>query len=311
MYINDGFFSRNENNLEVSREKMQLQDTELSRLREHLSQNEQSRVELQNQLEQTNQHCRQLEQQLMEKDQSKKNVDSLLDQYRQQTHTEKELRQSKGPPCLWISSLSSLSESDKEAETLRSKMAQLTADYEQLSATRKEGEINEASARRKMEETNRTRQAVLDRTRDEYEKLLQKYDDLDEVYRALVDKQEIDSCKIVLLPSMDRTGLRFLHSLQPRPNLSDMNSNACTTTTSNSPSRSMNGVRGILDTLAHVPSCRSGKQCTSPMTFRRRNFTTPIRFSCNRQNSGPIVCRQNSLVNGSTIGFNSKNSNVD
>ena len=154
----------------------------------------------------------------MEKDQSKKNVDSLLDQYRQQTHTEKELRQSKGPTCLWISPLSSVSESDKEAESLRSKVTQLTADYAQLSATRKEGETNEASARRKMEETNRTRQAVLDRTRDEYEKLLQKYDDLDEVYRALVDKQEIDSCKIVLLPSMYRTNRRFLHSIQPRLN---------------------------------------------------------------------------------------------
>ena len=96
---------------------MQLQVTELSRLREHLSQNEQSRVELQNQLEQTNQHCRQLEQQLVEKDQSKKNVDSLLDQYRQQTNAEKELRNSKGPPCLSMSSLVFLRERQRSGDS--------------------------------------------------------------------------------------------------------------------------------------------------------------------------------------------------
>lgn len=46
-----------------------------------------------------------------------------------------------------------------------------------------------------MEETNRSRQAVLDRTRDEYEKLLQKYNDLDEVYHELVSIRDKDNCK--------------------------------------------------------------------------------------------------------------------
>ena len=46
-----------------------------------------------------------------------------------------------------------------------------------------------------MEELNRSRQAVLDRTRDEYEKLLQKYNELDEVYRELVHIREKETCK--------------------------------------------------------------------------------------------------------------------
>jgi hypothetical protein len=45
-----------------------------------------------------------------------------------------------------------------------------------------------------MDDANRSRQAVLDRTRDEYEKLLRKYADLDELYRTLLDKHEQDTC---------------------------------------------------------------------------------------------------------------------
>lgn len=55
--------------------------------------------------------------------------------------------------------------------------------------------MNELNNRRKLDEMNRSRQAVLDRTRDEYEKLLRKYTDLDEVYRELIDLRGNDACK--------------------------------------------------------------------------------------------------------------------
>ena len=42
---------------------------------------------------------------------------------------------------------------------------------------------------------NRSRQAILDRTRDEYEKLLRKYNDLDEVYHELVNLREKDTAE--------------------------------------------------------------------------------------------------------------------
>lgn len=81
-------------------------------------------------------------------------------------------------------------------ETIRSKFVQLTTDYEQISATKKDSESSELNARRKTDELNRSRQAVLDRTREEYEKLLRKYTDLDEVYRELVNLRDEDLCKI-------------------------------------------------------------------------------------------------------------------
>jgi uncharacterized protein (DUF3084 family) len=89
----------------------------------------------------------------------------------------------------------SLVETNAELENVRSKLVQLTNDYEQLNAAKKEFETNESNTRRKIDETNRSRQAVLDRTRDEYEKLLRKYTDLDEVYRELVDLREKETCK--------------------------------------------------------------------------------------------------------------------
>ncbi len=89
----------------------------------------------------------------------------------------------------------SLVETNAELENVRSKFVQLTNDYEQLNAAKKEFEINESNTRRKIDEMNRSRQAVLDRTRDEYEKLLRKYTDLDEVYRELIDQREKDKCK--------------------------------------------------------------------------------------------------------------------
>jgi uncharacterized protein YdcH (DUF465 family) len=82
-----------------------------------------------------------------------------------------------------------------ELENIRSKFVQLTNEYEQLNHTKKEFETNESNTRRKIDEINRSRQAVLDRTRDEYEKLLRKYTDLDEIYRELVDLREKDTCK--------------------------------------------------------------------------------------------------------------------
>ncbi len=80
-------------------------------------------------------------------------------------------------------------------ENVRSKLFQLTNEYEHLNSSKKEFETNELNTRRKNDDMNRTRQAVLDRTRDEYEKLLRKYTDLDEVYRELADLREKDTCK--------------------------------------------------------------------------------------------------------------------
>lgn len=56
---------------------------------------EQTKFELQNEVDQTKHRYRQLEQQICEKDQSKESVDLLVEQYRQQLTTEKELRLSK------------------------------------------------------------------------------------------------------------------------------------------------------------------------------------------------------------------------
>ena len=36
---------------------------------------------------------------------------------------------------------------------------------------------------------------MLEQTRDEYERLMEKYNDLDQVYRELLDQRDVDSCK--------------------------------------------------------------------------------------------------------------------
>ena len=90
-------------------------------------------------------------------------------------------------------------ETNLELETIRAKLLQLTHEYEQLNTAKRELETNEWNTRRKIDETNRSRQAVLDRTRDEYEKLLRKYTDLDEVYRELVDLRDKQMCKNISL----------------------------------------------------------------------------------------------------------------
>jgi hypothetical protein len=64
---------------------------ELSRLRQQLSQYERTQI----QFEQSKEYSQQLEKQLFDKDESKKNIDLLIDQYRQQITNEKELRLSK------------------------------------------------------------------------------------------------------------------------------------------------------------------------------------------------------------------------
>jgi len=92
---NNPSLSRTQNDLETARKDIQIHQNELSHFRQQLLQTEQIRIEFQNELEQTKQQCRQLEQQILDKDQSKKNVDLLIDQYRQQLTNEKELRISK------------------------------------------------------------------------------------------------------------------------------------------------------------------------------------------------------------------------
>ena len=82
-----------------------------------------------------------------------------------------------------------------EVEQLRTKLNEMKNEYEQLIETNQQFELNESNSKRKMDEVNRSRQAVLDRTRDEYEKLLRKYTDLDELYRELLDKRDQETCK--------------------------------------------------------------------------------------------------------------------
>lgn len=86
-------------------------------------------------------------------------------------------------------------EINSEFENLQLKHIQLTNEYEQLNLTKKEFETNELNSRKKIDEINRSKQAVLDRTRDEYEKLLRKYNDLDEVYHEIVILREKENCK--------------------------------------------------------------------------------------------------------------------
>jgi len=89
------FLSRLKNDFESSRKEIEIYQTELSHLRQQLSQIEQNRIELQNKFEQTKHQCRQYEQQISDQHESKKNLDLLIDQYRQQLTNEKELRLSK------------------------------------------------------------------------------------------------------------------------------------------------------------------------------------------------------------------------
>jgi len=96
------FLSRIQNDLESAHKEIQIHQTELSRLRQQLSQTEQNRLDVQNEFEQTKQQYRQLEKQLSEKDESKKNLDLLVNQYRQQLTNEKELRISKTKRNLFI-----------------------------------------------------------------------------------------------------------------------------------------------------------------------------------------------------------------
>lgn len=43
--------------------------------------------------------------------------------------------------------------------------------------------------------TEQRQRAMLEQTRDEYERLLEKYNDLDQVYRELLDQRDVDSCE--------------------------------------------------------------------------------------------------------------------
>ncbi|CAF0895169.1 unnamed protein product [Rotaria sp. Silwood1] len=181
-----------QNDLEAARGEIEIQKNELSYLREQISQYEQTKTQLQNDLEQTKRFAQQLERQLSDKDASKANTDLIIDQYRQQLTNEKELRL----------------KADTELENIRSKFLQLTNDYEQLNLMKKEFETNELNTRRKIDEINRSRQAVLDRTRDEYEKLLRKYHDLDEVYHELVNLREKDTLELKTI----RSELERLHN---------------------------------------------------------------------------------------------------
>lgn len=184
----------------MAQQTIQLQANELTSVRQQLSQIEQHRLQIQTELEQTKKQSEHLREQLIEKDQAKQNVDLLIDQYRQQSNNEKQLRLSSFNNLfvsLRVKHLHSSVHLDKEneLEAVRSKLSQLSIEYDQLMTSKREFESNEAKQRHQLEETARSRQAVLDRTREEYEKLLQKYHDLDEIYRVLVDKRDEEICK--------------------------------------------------------------------------------------------------------------------
>ncbi len=89
------FLFRIQNDLEIARKEAQIHQNELSRLRQQLTQTEQIQIQLKNDFEQTKHQCREFEQQISSKDELKKNVDLLIDQYRQQLANENELRISK------------------------------------------------------------------------------------------------------------------------------------------------------------------------------------------------------------------------
>lgn len=86
---------RTQNEFGIARNEIQIHQNELSRLRQQLTQTEQIQLQLQNEFEQTKHQCREYEQQISVKDELKRNVDLLIDQYRQQLTNEKELRISK------------------------------------------------------------------------------------------------------------------------------------------------------------------------------------------------------------------------
>ncbi|CAF4288477.1 unnamed protein product, partial [Adineta steineri] len=174
--------------LESAHKEIKIHQDELSRLHKQILQYEQTQIQLQNELQQSKQYSHELEQQLSDKNGAQKDID----QYRQQLTIEKELRL----------------KNDTELENLRSKLLQLTNEYEQLNSMKTEFQINESNTRRKIDETNRSRQAILDRTRDEYEKLLRKYTDLDEVYRELVPLREKDTLEL----KKNRSELQRLHN---------------------------------------------------------------------------------------------------
>ncbi|CAF1065974.1 unnamed protein product [Adineta steineri] len=174
--------------LESAHNEIKIHQDELSRLHKQILQYEQTQTQLQNELQQSKQYSHELEQQLSDKNGAQKDID----QYRQQLTIEKELRL----------------KNDTELENLRSKLLQLTTEYEQLNSMKTEFQINESNTRRKIDETNRSRQAILDRTRDEYEKLLRKYTDLDEIYRELVPLREKDTLEL----KKNRSELQRLHN---------------------------------------------------------------------------------------------------
>ncbi|CAF4698566.1 unnamed protein product, partial [Rotaria magnacalcarata] len=78
MYLHICFKSRTQNDLEAAQKEIIIQQTELSSLREQISQFEQTKFELQNDLKQIQRYSQQLETQLSEKDQTKTNNDLII-----------------------------------------------------------------------------------------------------------------------------------------------------------------------------------------------------------------------------------------
>ena len=46
-----------------------------------------------------------------------------------------------------------------------------------------------------MDDVNRSRQIVIDQTRDEHKQILAKYNELDEIHRELIEKRNGELCK--------------------------------------------------------------------------------------------------------------------
>jgi len=103
------FFFRTENDLETKQKEIEIHQNELARLRQQLSQIELNHLDLQNHFEQLKQTNQQLEKHSEEKDQSKRNLDLLVDQHRQQFDDEKQLRISTSIDSKFVFFLFSLS----------------------------------------------------------------------------------------------------------------------------------------------------------------------------------------------------------
>jgi hypothetical protein len=84
-----------QNDLEMSREQIELHRNELVKLHEHLFEQEQIRTKIEYEKATSQETCEQLQRDIIDRDRTQKAIDKLVDDYRQQADNEKKLRSSK------------------------------------------------------------------------------------------------------------------------------------------------------------------------------------------------------------------------